>query len=349
MQPAVSIKGTTMLDRTASIILPRRPRGRPSAEAGAGYRSNVRAFCQHILEIRSRLDFEVSARGWCYLLEDDGLAKGDFDLGEKLINDCRKAGDLPLDICGKYSARATVGVEQIHDDIESEIESWVDYLRNEFPNKYTPISFWDDLDVYVEVAVEKMDLRNLFAPVCCREFYAVPITPLGGWADINSRIEIMQHFREHEMAGRKCVLLLCGDHDPGGLHISEKMRENLEELSGAVGWSPDNLIISRFGLNLDFIEQQGLTWIDNLETASGGHLDDPDHPDHFKPYVQDYLKRFGVRKLEANALVKRPEAGRALMRKTLLRFISKAAVRRYEQRLKPLRNRFRRAIRKRVR
>ena len=158
----------------------------------------------------------------------------------------------------------------------------------------------------------------------------------------------MERFREHEVAGRKCVLLLCGDHDPGGLHISEKMRENLEELSRAVGWSPDNLIITRFGLNLDFIEQQGLTWIDNLETASGGQLDDPGHPDHFKPYVQDYLKRFGVRKVEANALVKRPEAGRALMRQALLRYIPKTAIRRYETKLKPLRAAFRRAIRKRV-
>jgi hypothetical protein len=33
---------------------------------------------------------------------------------------------------------------------------------------------WDDLKVYVEVAVEKLDLRNLFEPVC--EEFHVPLT-----------------------------------------------------------------------------------------------------------------------------------------------------------------------------
>ena len=47
----------------------------------------------------------------------------------------------------------------------------------------------------------------------------------------------------------------------------------------------------------------GDVWINNLETASGKRLDDPKHPDHKKPYVQDYIREFGVRKREANALV----------------------------------------------
>ena len=67
------------------------------------------------------------------------------------------------------------------------------------------------------------------------------------------------------------------------------MRKNLEDLAGAVGWSPENLVIIRFGLNADFIDRHGLTWIDNLETSSGGQLDDPDHNDHDKSYVQDYI------------------------------------------------------------
>ena len=50
----------------------------------------------------------------------------------------------------------------------------------------------------------------------------------------------------------------------------------------------------RFGLNADFIDRHGLTWIDNLETSSGQQLDDPDHDDHDKEYVQDYIARFGV-------------------------------------------------------
>ena len=67
----------------------------------------------------------------------------------------------------------------------------------------------------------------------------------------------------------------------------------------------------------DFIEANGLTWIDNLETSRGKSLADPKHPDHFRPYVQSYLKRFGARKVEANALVARPEAGRELCRQAI--------------------------------
>ena len=68
-----------------------------------------------------------------------------------------------------------------------------------------------------------------------------------------------------------------------------------------------NLVITRFGLNADFIDANDLTWIDNLETSSGGQLDDPDHNDHNKDYVQDYIAEFGVRKCEANALVVEPD------------------------------------------
>ena len=140
------------------------------------------------------------------------------------------------------------------------------------------------------------------------------------------------------------MLLHCGDHDPGGLHISGFLRSNLEDLSGAVGWSPDNLIIDRFGLNADFIEANNLTWIENLETGGGGRLDDPDHHDHGKSYVQSYLEQFGARKVEANALVVRPQAGRELCRQAILRYVPEAAVEEYKQALAEMRDRAREQI-----
>ena len=54
------------------------------------------------------LDFAVSARGWCYILEEHGLAKGDFDKAEAVINDARKAGLLPIDICAEDESRGGV-------------------------------------------------------------------------------------------------------------------------------------------------------------------------------------------------------------------------------------------------
>ena len=148
------------------------------------------------------------------------------------------------------------------------------------------------------------------------------------------------------------MLLLCGDHDPGGLLITETMRKNLNDLSGAmrknygIDWQAvnANLVITRFGLNADFIDANGLTWIDNLETSSGGQLDDEDHADHNKDYVQDYIAEYGVRKCEANALVVEPVIGRQLCRDAILAHVPIAAVRRYERRLARLRNELKTAL-----
>jgi hypothetical protein len=225
--------------RADVVELPRRSRGRPSPSADAIYRAQVASWCALILKIQSSMDFSVGSRGWCYILERHGLRKGDFDAAQRLINECRKSGELPLDICAEDASRATIGIEQLdHANIDDEVESWVNHLRNRAHESYTPISFWNGLDVYVEMGVEKLDLRNLFESVCTQ--FHIPITNLKGWSDLNARATMMRHFAQHEAAGQRCVLLLCGDHDPGGLHITEKMRKNLEDLSGAVGWTPEN-------------------------------------------------------------------------------------------------------------
>jgi hypothetical protein len=320
----------------SAVTLPKRSRGRQTATAQALYGQEIRAFCAAILEINSRLDFKVSSRGWCYLLEEHGLAKGDFDTAQKLINDCRKSGDLPLDICAEDGKREFDHLERLDATTPGrEARVIVDMVRW-LPSRYTPLSFWDDRDHYLQMLVEKIDLRSLFSGICAR--HRVPLANSGGWADINGRAAMMRRFAKWEAKGKRCVLLYCGDHDPGGLSISGFLRSNLTDLSAAVGWSPDNLIIDRFGLNFDFIEAHGLTWIDNLETGAGGRLDDPTHPDHGKAYVQDYLRRFGARKVEANALVARPQAGRELCRQAILNYVAEDAPDRYLERLKPLRD-----------
>ena len=105
---------------------------------------------------------------------------------------------------------------------------------------------------------------------------------------------MMRRFAYWERRGKRCVLLACNDHDPGGFNISDFIKSNLNDLQGAVGWSPENLKVDRFGLNAAFIRSHRLSWIDNLKRQVGDDLDNPRHPDHYKPYVQDYIKQFGV-------------------------------------------------------
>jgi hypothetical protein len=289
-----------------ALALPHRGRGRLSEAEQRRYDDQLRQWCEAITEINSTLDFKVSSRGWCYLLEEHGLGKGDFDKAERLINTCRKNGLLPLDICCEDDGRQADHLESVDDDTPAEFaQSWIDYLLSHIHQTYCPISFWDRLDVYLQMTVEKIDLKSLFRSEC--KPFCIPLINISGWNDINSRVAIMRRFAYWEQRGKRCVLLHCGDHDPGGLHISEFLRSNMADLANAVGWSPDKLIIDRFGLNYDFIQRHRLTWIDNLITGSGDDLADRRHPDHFKSYVQNYLREFAARKVEANALVVRPE------------------------------------------
>jgi hypothetical protein len=265
------------------------------------------------------------------------------------FNDCRKSGYLPLRICAEDGSRACDHLEKIDkSSVEDRAQQVLDYvdLAHQY---YTPFSFFRDLDVYVEVGVEKIDLKSLYAKVC--QPFTIPLTNIRGWADINSRAGMARRFKHWESQGKQCVLLYCGDFDPGGLNISGTLRKNFWDLydaeddDGPINWNPDNLIIDRFGLNKDFIDEMGLTWIDNLETSSGGRLNDPKHRDHKLPYVQNYIKKYGVRKVEANALVVRPEEGRELCRQAILRYIPEDSPADYWQSLSAVRYQVRDEIR----
>jgi hypothetical protein len=290
-----------------------------------------------------RLDFSVGSRGWAYLLEGDRfIDKDEIDAAQALINVCRKNGDLPLDISSEDEKRAAENLEEIDADPEERAAALFDYIQTA-ENYYTPFSFWDDLDTYVQTATEKSNVKNLFEKVAT-EFH-IPIANVGGWADLNVRAGFMQRFAEKEAEGKRCVLLYFGDFDPGGLHISSKLHSNFDDMARAVGWSPRFLEIDRFGLDYDFIERNGLTWIENLATSKGEYpLNDRRHRDHSKPYVQSYLRKYGVRKVEADALLKVPELGRALCRQAILKYVPADAPRRYRAKLKPVRLQLREAL-----
>lgn len=324
------------------IIIPKRSRGAQGVRAKEAYEAQIEAFCSGMLQIRSTIDFAVSSRGWCYLLEHHGATKGEFDAVQRLVNDCRKSGHLPVNICASDGRRSARNGQEIHDkDPQKHADALIKALRNE-PEGYFPFSFWDAQEYYIEMLVEKVDLLNLFAPVC--KDYHLRIANAVGWSDINMRVAMMKRFARWEKRGKRCALLFCGDHDPGGLCISDFLRSNFEELEDAAGWSPDNLIIERFGLNYDFIIENGLTWIDNLETSSGDRLDNPKHADHKKPYVQEYLKLYGARKVEANSLVVRSVEGRDLCRAAINQYIPESAPDDYKAALAPKRDELRQII-----
>lgn len=292
-------------------------------------------FAEFMKEISSKIGFRVSSRGWAYILEQKRfINKDQFDQVTNKVNRCRKKGLLPIDFTAEESARQFTGVEKPDEDnIVEDFGSWVRTALNAAEH-YTP-DWWKGEDYYIQMVVEKTDLVTLFEPVC--EEYHIPIANSKGWSSMLQRAEYARRFAQAEDDGLSCVLLYCGDHDPDGLRISEFIRKNLQDLKdiewadGVEGYDPEYLTVERFGLNYDFINKNGFTWIDNLITGSGKNLASPTHRNYKMPYVQEYLDTIGERKCEANAIVVLPDVAQKLVRGAIESFLGEGAKDRFQK------------------
>lgn len=298
---------------------------------GTGKRRGRRmaAFAAYIKEFQTWIDFKLSSRGWGYQLEGFKLIdKGQFDRVQDAINDCRKMGYLPIDFVAGDEARSFECVKTPDKiGINEHVANWISALRNSY-DYYTP-DYWSGEEYYVQMLVEKIDLVSLFKPIC--DAYHIPIATSKGWSSILQRWEIVERFKKAEENGLKAVLLYCGDHDPYGLAISDYMRKNLMDIYQATDYDADKIEIDRFGLNADFIRDHNLTWIDNLITGSGKG------PDYDDPIFVNYIREYGERKCEANALVVVPDAARSLCTEAIEKYYGNDILGRFAQKEEEIR------------
>lgn len=281
-----------------------------------------------IEQLSAETGYKFGPRGWAYYAEGLGLiTKGEFSRFEKLLTDMRKDGELDPDVIEPDASRVATEVadfdaadytpEQLAQVAVNEIS---DRLR-EWAESYCQNGYWEGLDYYVEMIVEKKDLVQIFRSTADR--YNVRITNGKGDTDIHTRLAMLKRFRDHTWNGRRCVLLAVGDHDPKGLHIVEGLERTIMSCANIKGldWNKPDFDVVNIGLTEGQIESLGLMKIGNLETGGGRDLSDPRHPDHFKPYVQNYIANYGVWKCEANALVGNPTGARSLLEDAINRFI----------------------------
>ena len=272
--------------------------------------------------------YKFGPRGWAYYAEGLGLiTKGEFDRFEKLLTDMRKAGELDPDVIEPDASRLATEVDDFEasesaperyaewaiGDIEEQLDRWA--------TLYHENGYWDSLDYYVEMIVEKKDLLQIFKPIADK--YNIRITNGKGDTDIHTRLAMLKRFRDHTYSGRDCILLAVGDHDPKGLHIVDGLHRTLMSCAGIKGldWNRPEFEVFNIGLTEEQIDDLGLMKINNLETGGGSDLSSPRHADHHKPYVQDYIRRFGVWKCEANALVSNPQGAEQIFEDAINRFI----------------------------
>lgn len=287
-----------------------------------------RAMGEAIERLSMATGYRFGPRGWAYYAEGLGLiTKGEFDRFEKLLTDMRKDGELDPDVIEPDASRTATEVGDFDAashppesyaraavaDIGEQLRSWATSFHEN--------GFWDDLDYYVEMIVEKKDLVQIFRSTADR--YNVRITNGKGDTDIHTRLAMLKRFRDHTEAGRRCVLLAIGDHDPKGLHIVEGLHRTIMSCANIKGleWYEPEFDVVNIGLTERQVYDLDLMRIGNLETGGGKDLSSRSHPDHFKPYVQDYIRRFGVWKCEANALVGHPAKARDLLETAINEYI----------------------------
>lgn len=295
------------------------PRGR-----GEKRWERLAKFAGLIKEINKTIDMKVTSRGWCYLLEGKNfITKGEFEKVQHAINECRKMGFLPIDFVAQDESRGFDGVET--PTVQDPIAYFKDLMNSAYyAERYYTSDWWDGEECYLQMLVEKIDLKSLFKPIC--EEYHIPIATGRGWSDILQRAEMARRFKEAEERGLKSVLLYCGDFDPYGNAISDFIRKNLVDIYGGTRYDPTNLEIDRFGLNFEFIEENDLTWIDNLESGSGKNMALMDNR-----IVREYIEQYGERKCEANALIVVPDSARDLCREAIESHIGEGALERFEE------------------
>lgn len=311
-------------------------------------KERLREFADLLKDLQYKIGFKVSARGWCYLLEQAGhIDKSQFDKVADALNKCRKEGFLPVDFVAEEDARSFAGVERPSEyPIEETLTDMLEDVLN--GHRYFTPDWWEGEKYYIQVLVEKIDLKTLFEPVC-REYH-IPIANAKGWSSILQRAEYARRFSEAQDRGMQCVLLYCGDHDPDGLRISDTIYSNLQDVEnvnwedGYGGFNPDDLIIDRIGLNYNFIIQNNFTWIDNLITGSGKNLADPKHPNFKLPYLQNYLSEIGERKCEANAIVTTPYKAKQFIRERIESYLGEDASNRFGEKRKLVKEKYERIL-----
>lgn len=279
-------------------------------------------FARLVEEKQEQRGFAISSRGWGYEFANEGIVtKSTFGTVEDRIKECRKKGYLDVHFIRDDGARSLDGnlIYEI-DEFEPEVV-FLDALLSscdDFHEKITP-DYWDGEKYYLQLFTEKIDLKTLFEPVC-RE-YNVPICNSRGQSDINARAYLIENTQWAADRGLIPVVLYCGDLDPYGEAIANGLRQNIESLknarSGSVRYKlPENTIFDHFGLNADFIKANNIPWVDSFESGSGAAYKES------LPYVRNFIEKYGRRKVEANALVTRPDAGRQLLRTTIEKYLN---------------------------
>jgi len=127
------------------------------------------AMGEAIERMSAETGYRFGPRGWAYYAEGLGLiTKGEFDRFEKLLTDMRKDGELDPDVIEPDASRMATDVFDF-EAAQATPEEHAQYAVDEISERLSVWSkafhesgYWDGLDYYVEMIVEKKDLVQIF-------------------------------------------------------------------------------------------------------------------------------------------------------------------------------------------
>jgi hypothetical protein len=141
------------------------------------------------------------------------------------------------------------------------------------------LDYWERQDTYVEVWVEKDALSSVIERPCNE--LRVPYMPCKGYLSASEAWRAGRRFMEHADAGRHCVMIHLGDHDPSGIDMT---RDNTDRLGI---FAEQGIEVRRIALNMDQVQQ----------------YDPPENPAKLTDTrANDYVARFGTSSWELDAL-----------------------------------------------
>lgn len=130
------------------------------------------------------------------------------------------------------------------------------------------IDKWAGQDYYVEVWVEKEALAGVVGQICAR--VDVPYFSCRGYVSASEMWRAAERLKSKHRAGRKCVVLHLGDHDPSGIDMSRDIKDRLGGVFNA--W----VHVKRIALTMEQVEAYNPPPNPAKETDSrfAGYLDE---------------------------------------------------------------------------
>lgn len=125
-------------------------------------------------------------------------------------------------------------------------EDEINAIRD-LPN-YIRFDRWERQPYYVEVWVEKEALGNVISRAC--DSLLVPHMSCKGYLSASELWRASERFLDKLDAGKECVLIHLGDHDPSGIDMTRDNQDRLDLFTQMIG----GVDVKRIALNMPQIE-----------------------------------------------------------------------------------------------